>query len=165
MVRFPYHLTLQSNKRFCYTYEVREVTWPFTSHRNRDWNRKLASQHVVNFHIQSIAGTMGQGPHWPGDGDIGNTVRCTQVEMDHQRGKPKDNEIKVPPDSSCCWISYFQLEVIWLFFEIPLKTASSKRTCMGLWYTSGEHQEALKPWQGFKPSGSTESGAYFKSVA
>ena len=55
------------------------------------------------------------------------------------------------------WISCFHFKAIFAL-EIPLKILSSSRTCVGLWSTSEVHQEALKPWQAFKPSGSMESG-------
>lgn len=54
------------------------------------------------------------------------------------------------------WISCFCFKAIFAL-EIPLKILSSSRTCVGLWSTSEVHQEALKPWPAFKPSGSIES--------
>lgn len=61
------------------------------------------------------------------------------------------------------WISCFRFKAIFAL-EIPLKILSSSRTCVGLWSTLEVHQEALKPWQAFKPSGSMESGHISNSL-
>lgn len=74
-----------------------------------------------------------------------------------QRKKLKCHAIKVPTQFML-FEFLASVSKLFLLLRFPLKILSSSRTCVGLWSTSEVHQEALKPWQAFKPSGSMESG-------